>query len=113
MRVLIDECLDWRLCRALQEHQCAPIHQMGWGGLRNGLLLEKAQDQFDVFLTGDRNLRFQQNVTRFRIAVIVLEARSTRLIDTLKLMPQVLQILRTIKTGQVVRISSSEDVGRR
>ena len=71
MRILIDECLDWRLCRALPEHHCVSVHQMRWGGLTNGTLLEKAQHQFDVFLTGDRNLRFQQNLTTFRIAVIV------------------------------------------
>ena len=107
MRILIDECLDWRLCRALREHECASIHQMGWGGLTNGMLLGKAQESFDVLLTGDRNLTFQQDVTRFRIAVIVLEARSTRLIDTLKLMPQVLRILPTVKPSEVVRVSAS------
>ncbi len=106
MRILIDECLDWRLCRALQDHQCASIHQMGWGGLTNGMLLEKAQENFDVFLTGDRNLSFQQNVTRFRIAVVVLEAKSTRLIDTIQLMPQVLRILTGVTPGRVVTVSS-------
>jgi hypothetical protein len=43
---------------------------MGWGGLTNNMLLEKAQDEFDVFLTGDTNLRFQQNLTTFNIAII-------------------------------------------
>lgn len=82
MQVLIDECLDWRLCRALTGHYCVSVSQMGWGGLTNGILLQKAQDEFDVLLTGDRNLRFQQNLTTFSIAVIVLEARSTRLNDS-------------------------------
>lgn len=71
------------------------------------MLLEKAQENFDVFLTGDRNLKFQLNVTRFRIAVIVVEARSTRLIDTINLMPQVLRILPTLKPGQVIRVSAT------
>ena len=107
MRILIDECLDWRLCRALTEHQCVSVRQMRWGGLANGILLQKAQDEFDVFLTGDTNLTFQQNLTRFHIAVVVLEARSTRLVDTAELMPQVLKILTTIQPGQVVRIAPS------
>ena len=77
---------------------------MHWGGLTNGTLLQKAQTKFDVFLTGDTNLSFQQNLTKFNIAVIVLEARSTRLIDTLQLMPQVLTILNSIEPGQVLRI---------
>src|SRR5215213_6892538 len=104
MRILIDECLDWRLCRALSEHYCASVNQMHWAGLTNGMLLQKAQSEFDVFLTGDTNLTFQQNLTRFNIAVIVLKARSTRLVDTVKLMPQVLAMLPGIQPGQVIRI---------
>lgn len=77
---------------------------MHWGGLTNGTLLQKAQAEFDVFLTGDTNLSFQQNLTKFNIAVIVLEAQSTRLIDTLQLMPEVLTILTHIGPGQVKRI---------
>jgi len=104
MRILIDECLDWRLCRALPEHHCTSVNQMRWHGLTNGMLLQKAQTEFDVFLTGDTNLSFQQNLTRFNIAVVVLEARSTRLVDTIKLMPQVKSILTNIQRGQVIRI---------
>ena len=104
MRILIDECLDWRLSRALGEHYCRSVHQLNWGGLRNGLLLQKAQHAFDVFLTGDTNLSFQQNLTTFNIGVIVLEAQSTRLADTVKLMPAVLTIVTTIQPGQVVHV---------
>lgn len=104
MRILIDECLDWRLCRALPEHYCASVQQMDWGGLTNGALLQEAQTEFDVFLTGDTNLSFQQNLTNFHIAVIVLKAQSTRLVDTVKLMPQVLTLLTNIQPGHVIRI---------
>lgn len=104
MRILIDECLDWRLCRALYEHDCASVQQMSWGGLSNGLLLQKAQVEFDVFLTGDTNLSFQQNVTSFNIAVVVLEAGSTRLADTIRLIPDVLTLLPNLQPGEVVRI---------
>ena len=107
MRILIDECLDWRLCRALAEHHCASVRQMKWTGLTNGMLLQKAQHEFDVFLTGDTNLSFQQNLTNFKIAVIVLEARSTRLIDTAQLMPTVSKILTTVQEGQVVRVGAT------
>lgn len=74
MRILIDECLDWRLCRALAGNHCVSVHQMGWEGLTNGMLLAKAQEEFDVFLTGDRNLRFQQSLTRFNISSWKLKA---------------------------------------
>lgn len=69
--------------RALVNHQCRSVCEAGWAGLSNGKLLEKAQAGFEVFLTGDRNLRFQQNLSHLSLAVIVLEARSTRLADTL------------------------------
>jgi predicted nuclease of predicted toxin-antitoxin system len=102
MRILIDECLDWRLCRVLTEHYCASVNQMHWGGLSNGLLLQRAETEFDVFITGDTNLMFQQNLTKFSIAVIVLKAGSTRMVDTAKLIPQVRTILKTIQAGEVI-----------
>jgi predicted nuclease of predicted toxin-antitoxin system len=108
MNILIDECLDWRLCHAISDHPCCSVRDVGWEGLTNGKLLEKAQEQFDVFLTADRNLVFQQNLTRFNIAVIVLESRSTRLVDTIPLMAHVLTSLRTIQAGQVIRIRSQQ-----
>ena len=107
MRILIDECLDWRLCRVLTEHHCVSVKQMGWDGLTNGILLQKAEREFDVFLTADSNLTFQQNLTKFRIAVIVLELRSTRLLDTAELMPETREVLKTIQPGQVVRVAAN------
>ena len=80
---------------------------MGWEGLSNGVLLEKTEAQFDVFLPADTNLTFQQNLTTFSIAVIVLEAPSTRLVDTAELMTKVLKILPTLGRGEVVRINHS------
>jgi hypothetical protein len=77
---------------------------MGWSGIKNGKLLELAEKQFDVFLTADRNLSFQQNTTRFRISVVVLVAGSTRLDKTLPLIPKVLEILPSLVLGQVVTV---------
>lgn len=102
MRILIDECLDWRLGRALTGHDCASVQKMGWSGIKNGTLLALAQEEFDVFLTADRNLSFQQNTTRFQIAVVVLVAGSTQLQKTLPLMTQVLSLLPGLVSGQVV-----------
>src|ERR687892_2578891 len=106
MRILIDECLDWRLCRALEGHNCVSVQRMGWAGLTNGILLQKAESVFDVFLTGDTNLTFQQNLTTFNITIIVLEAQSTRLVDTAKSMPQVMKILSTVRRGELLRVSA-------
>lgn len=83
MRILIDECLDWRLCQSLADHACTSVQRMGWGGLANGELLRKAEQEFDVFLTGDRNLAFQQAPENFDIAVVVLHSESIQLKHTL------------------------------
>lgn len=81
---------------------------MGWAGLANGMLLQKAEGEFDVFLTGDTNLTFQQNLTTFNITVIVLEAQTTRLVDTAKLMPNVMKILSKVRHGEVLRVSGAD-----
>src|SRR2546421_12045317 len=106
MRILIDECLDWRLCRSFTGHECSSVRKMGWNGLKNGALLAKAQIDFDAFLTGDRNLTFQQDLTKFDIAVVVLQAESIQLEHLLPLIPKVLEALPKIASGQVVYISA-------
>jgi len=104
MRILIDECFNWRLARSLTGHYAVSAQKMGSGGLKNGALLAEAEKQFDVFLTGDRNLTFQPNVTQYRIAVVVLHVPSAQLHHTLPLMPKVLAALPSLKPGQVVDI---------
>ena len=74
--------------------------------MRNGELLEKAQTYFDVFLTGDRNLTFQQQLSEFDIAIVVLQAETIQLQQILRLIPKVLTLLPTLKPGQVVYVSS-------
>lgn len=106
MRILIDECLDWRIARSLTGHDAISVQKMGWGGLKNGELLERAEKEFDVFLTVDRNLSFQQPVTQFDLAIIVLHAESTKLNHCLHLIPQVLQIMPSAKSGSVVHVTS-------
>ena len=106
MRILIDECLNWRLGRALTGHYAVSVQKMGWSGIENGRLMARAVESgFDVFLTADRNLSFQQNVTEYAIAVVVLAAPGIQLHHTLPLMPKVLALLPTLKPGQVVSIS--------
>ena len=62
MRVLLDECVDWRLSRTLTGHEVRSARQMGWSAIKNGELLGLASERFDAFVTVDRNLAFQQNV---------------------------------------------------
>ena len=107
MRILIDECLNWRLSRALTGHYAVSAQKMGWSGIKNGKLLALAvENGFGVFLTGDRNLSFQQNLTESSIAIVVLEADGIQLHHTLPLMPKVLAILPELKPGTVVRVGA-------
>ncbi|MGO8931971.1 MAG: DUF5615 family PIN-like protein [Limisphaerales bacterium] len=105
MKLLLDECLDWRLRRDLPGHEVKTVQEMGWDGIKNGRLLALAERDFQVFITGDRNLSFQQNVPRFSLAVVVLKAESIRLVHTRPLMPKLLAILPSLKPGQIVTIA--------
>jgi hypothetical protein len=74
---------------------------MGWAGTANGELLAIAVGQFDVFLTADRNLSDEQDVSAFDIAVVVLVAQSNRIEDLRPLAPRLLEMLGTAKRGAV------------
>jgi len=107
VRVLIDECLNCRLGRALSGHFCTSVQRMGWSGIENGELLDKMQqERFDVFITGDRNLQFQQHLPATGVAVVVLRAGSTRLAETLPLMKEVLEQIESLGPGTVTTISN-------
>jgi hypothetical protein len=81
VKILLDECVDWRLARDIVGHDVRTARQMGWTTIKNGELLSLASGQFDVFVTVDRNLSFQQNLVSFSIAVLVLQAKTNRLAD--------------------------------
>ena len=104
MRVLLDECLPKRLKRELVGHDTRTVPEMGWASKRNGELLALAVGRFDVFLTADRNLSFQQDAAAFDIAVVVLVARSNRFEDLRQLTPQILEILPTAARCAITKI---------
>jgi PIN like domain len=107
MRVLLDECVPRKLGRALTGHEVLTVTGKGWSGVKNGRLLELAEAEFDVFLTVDQNLKYQQNLASFNIAVILLVARDNRLKTLLPLAPAVNKRLNEIKPGEFVRIGGS------
>jgi hypothetical protein len=78
VKVLLDECVDWRLARDIPGHEVKTARQMGWTTIRNGELLALAAASFDVFVTVDRSLDLQPNPPSFPIAVIVLAAKTNR-----------------------------------
>ena len=87
-------------------HDVRTVRQMGWTGIQNGNLLRLAEEAFDVFLTVDRNLEYQQNLNSTNIAVVVLVARSNSYQDLRPLMPSVVETLPTIQSGDLVRIGA-------
>lgn len=101
MKVFVDECVDWRLSRDIVGHEVKTAHHMGWATIKNGELLALAAREFDVFVTVDRNLSFQQNLPAFAIAVIVLRASSNRLADLEPLVPKLLARIPSAKKGAV------------
>jgi len=105
MRILLDECIDRRLAKDFIGYEVRTVPQMGWAGIKNGQLLNLAQQGLDVFITVDRNLSFQQNLLSFKIAVIVLKVSSNRLLDLRPLVPKVIDVLSILVYGEVRLIS--------
>ncbi|MDP3850549.1 MAG: hypothetical protein Q8Q59_08605 [Luteolibacter sp.] len=105
MRILLDENLDWRLRRWLPGHVVDTVAYIGWSGIKNGVLLRRAVDTgYEVLLTMDGNLSYQQDLTVHGTAVIALRAPTNRLADTSPLMPAVLACLPTARKGKVTYI---------
>ena len=100
MKILLDECVDRRLAKDLPGHLVKSVPQMRWATIKNGELLALAEKEFDVFITVDSNLSFQQNLSKFNIAVLVLRAPSNRLADLKPLVPKVLSIMPSLKKGE-------------
>jgi hypothetical protein len=104
VRLLLDECIDRRLARDLAGHEVKTVPQMGWAGIKNGELLILAEKEFDVFITVDRNLSFQQNLPTFDIAVLVLHATSNRLSDLRPLIPKIISTLSSLTKGKAEHV---------
>jgi hypothetical protein len=103
---LLDECIDWRFSRDIVGHDVKTTRQMGWTSIKNGDLLALAAESFDVFVTVDRNLSFQQQLVTFSVAVIVLGARTNRLADLRTLIPKLLAGIQSAQPSAVQVISA-------
>jgi hypothetical protein len=87
------------------------VQQAGWGGLKNGRLLRAAEREFDVFITVDQSLHFQQNISGYDIALVLLEAPSNDIEDLRPLVSQVVALLPTLRPGEVVQVRREVDRG--
>lgn len=82
MKILLDECVPWPLYRLLSDHTCTSVQAQGWSGIRNGDLLQRAEGEFDLFITSDQNIRYQQNLTGRTIAILELSTNDLRRIES-------------------------------
>ncbi len=104
MRLLLDESLPRRFRHSLSDHTVRTVVDMGWAGVKNGKLLALAANEFDAFLTVDKNLPYQQNLTSLPIAVLVLDAVSNELSELLLLVPALERELTSLKPRTYVHI---------
>jgi hypothetical protein len=72
MNILIDECVPHPIIKFFHEHTVHTTQEMGWDGILNGDLIARAEESFDLFITSDRNIRYQQNLSSRRIAILTL-----------------------------------------
>lgn len=106
MRLLLDECLPKQLKREFAGHEVKTVPEAGLAGVKNGALLRRAAEGFDVFITVDANLRYQQNVAMLGLAVLVLRAVSNDVSDLRPLVPAALTALSTLAPGVIVEIGA-------
>ena len=107
MKILLDECVDWRLKRHLPGHEVKTAQDMGWATIKNGELLKLAAAEFEAFVTVDRNLSFQQNTSAYAVAIIVLQAKTNRLSDLTPLTPRLLEALKTAQPSEVTIVGEA------
>jgi len=107
MKVLLDECVPRKLRQELPEHEVLTVMEQGWSGIKNGKLLALAAPEFDVFLTIDQNLKYQQNLKGVNIGIILLLARNNRLKTLLPLMPDVREALGKLKAGEFIHVGEA------
>jgi predicted nuclease of predicted toxin-antitoxin system len=106
MKILIDECLPAELKESISAfgHECQTTRAAGFGSKKNGELLAVAEGRWDVLLTSDRNIKYQQNMTGRKISILILRAKSNRMKDLLPLMSDCEKALFSIQAGIVVEV---------
>jgi predicted nuclease of predicted toxin-antitoxin system len=108
MKVLIDECLPAALKENLTAigYECQTVRQAGFGSKKNGELLALAERRWDVLLTSDRNIKYQQNMAGRSVSILILCAKSNRMKDLLPLIPACAEALRSVQPGVVIEVKA-------
>jgi predicted nuclease of predicted toxin-antitoxin system len=104
VKLLLDECVTRRLKREFANHEVHTVDEAGFKGLENGDLLKAASGKYEVLVTVDRNLPYQQNISGLDIAILVLAAKRNSYVRLKPLMPRALIALESLKAGDISRI---------
>jgi hypothetical protein len=102
VKILLDESVPRLLKVRLPQLNISTVQEMGWAGVQNGELLRRAEELFDVLITADRNLRYQQNLSERKLALLVLPSNQVPLVT--RLVPVIETLLTTIQPGAVVDV---------
>ena len=105
MNVLLDECVPARFARSLVGHSVTTVQKRGWAGIKNGDLLALAEKEFDAFVTVDRKIARQQDMTKLRIPVLLIRTRTNRLEHIQPLAAGLLETIHTAPAGEIAMIS--------
>jgi hypothetical protein len=104
-RVLLDENLPRKLRRDLPQFSVRTVQEEGWTSYENGELLTRAQTRFDVLLTGDRRLRFQQNLARFNIGIVVIITPSLRYRTIRQSIEAIRTAIDSVRGGELIEVA--------
>ena len=106
MRILLDESVPEKLGKLLVGHTCSTVQRQGWASIKNGELLALAKDQFDLLLTADKGMEYQQNQDTLPVEILVVRARSNRLEDLARAVPAILTALDKIPPRGFLKVAA-------
>lgn len=109
MKILFDNYVDRRLKKYLEEYEVKTAYEMGWADYTNGKLLSEAGKDFDVMITTDKNIKYQQNLNTLPISIIVLNAKSNRLENLVALIPKLKEVFSTLALYKFYEVK--EEIG--
>jgi predicted nuclease of predicted toxin-antitoxin system len=106
MKILLDECITKRLKNKLPEYKVNTVFEMGWSGLKNGNLMKVAvENSFEIFLTIDKNIEYQQNLKSYEIAVVILNTVNSKIEYLEELLPKFKQEINNFEKGKAYIIN--------
>lgn len=105
MKILLDESVPHVVKERLNHLDIRAVQDMGWAGVKNGELLNRAEEQFEVFVTADQKLRYQQNLSGRLLAIVVLPTNQVRVV--IDLLPSIEGALKSIRHGALIEIPLS------